>query len=166
MERQYSPELEIDIDPARQQREWAVQRIAVVALTALLVVIALGLFGRGGPLSETEENAEGGAMRVRYDRFLRNHSPDELEVTARARADELRLRLDSEYVRRIELQEVTPQPERVVAEPGALVFVFHVRPGAELHAAFHFSPDGPGLLKGWAQAGDAPRRPIAQFVYP
>lgn len=166
MEGQAPPGLEIDINPRQQEREWIVQRVAVIALGILLVFILLGLFGRGGPLSAVEAEANGGATRIRYERFVRNHSPDKLELAALAHGDEVRVRLDGGYVKRIALRDVTPQPARVVAENDGLVFVFHARPGVELHAAFQFAPDALGPLTGWVQADGAPRQALAQFVFP
>ena len=83
--------LEIDVDLEQESREWIVQRIAWLVLTALLAAVALGLFGRGGPLSTSQVRSADGATQVDYQRFIRNHSADTLRISALARDDSVRV---------------------------------------------------------------------------
>ena len=141
------------------------QRAAWILLSALLGAVALGLFGRGGPLSDVEAAAPDGSLTIGYQRFVRYHSPDELTVSLDARGRQSSLWLDVEYAQRIGIEHVTPEPDQVISEGNALRFVFHTTPGTRLRATFDYSSRRYGPLQGWAGAGRA-RVPIRQFTYP
>ena len=158
--------LEIDVDLEQESREWIVQRIAWLVLTALLAAVALGLFGRGGPLSTSQVRSADGATQVDYQRFIRNHSADTLRISALARDDSVRVRMDSRYARHIEMEVITPQPDRVVSEGDAIMFVFNARPSTRLEAEISFHPETIGGLNGWISVDGGPRLPFRQFVYP
>lgn len=158
--------LQIDDDPQQQRREWLVERVAWLALTALLLAIALGLFGRGGPLSQSIAKSADGSVQVEYDRFVRHHSPDALRVAFHASSGTASIRLDARYADRIEIEDITPQPEREIAEEGAVTYVFNTQPGTKVTATFRFSPEKYGPLEGWVAVSQGPRIPFAQFVFP
>ncbi|KFI07504.1 hypothetical protein JN27_07805 [Massilia sp. BSC265] len=142
------------------------QRAAWILLSVLLAAVALGLFGRGGPLSDVELAAPDGSLALGYQRFIRYHSPDELTVSVLAQGQETSIWLDAQYAGQIQIERVTPEPAQVVSEGGALRFVFHTTPGARLRATFHFASQHYGPLEGWAAAGRGPRVPIRQLTYP
>jgi hypothetical protein len=157
----------MDDDPQQQEIEWVVQRIAWVLLTALLIAVSLGLFGRGGPLSKVEAMSEDGRFMVEYDRFLRHDSPDVLRVTVRkAGAPLVRIRMDSSYARDIQIERITPEPEREMAADGAVTYLFRTRPDSELEASFHFTPEKHGKLEGWIALDNGARHSLTQFIYP
>lgn len=158
--------LEIDADHRQQRREWATQRVAKVGLLALLIAIGLGLFGRGGPISTVEKTAGDGAARLEYQRFVRHHSPDALEIGARARSTTVRVCIASAYLKQVQLEHITPMPERAISADGVVVYLFNTAPAARLHATFHFSPDSVGRLRGWIAVDGQDRLSIDQFVYP
>ena len=166
MDRRYEPALEIDNDFRQQSREWIMQRVAWVLLTALLIAIAFGLFGRGGPLSKTTQMSENDLSRVEYERFLRYHSPDELRLIVKPKSDNVRVRIDSEYVRHLQIERITPQPEREIGGDGDVTYVFNMKPDADVPITFHFSPQKYGRLEGWIAVDDGTQMPFKQFVYP
>jgi hypothetical protein len=158
--------LEIDADHRQQRREWATQRVAKVGLLALLTAIGLGLFGRGGPISAVAKASGDGAARLEYQRFARHNSPDRLDISARARSTTLRVSIDSAYLKQVQLDHITPMPERAVSADGAVVYVFHTAPAARINVTFDFSPEYVGRLRGWIAVDDQDRFSIDQFVYP
>lgn len=160
------PELEIDTSVRRQHREWIIQRIALLLFVALLACIALGLLGRGGPLSTVDVNGADGSFRLEYQRFIRHHSSDTLDVTVRRPSRSTSVKLDAQYLSHVQIEQVTPQPEHVIAEGGALVYVFNARGDAPFRVSFQFEPQMVGGLNGWVAAGDAPALHFSQFVYP
>lgn len=167
MEGKTQRSIEMDDDPRQQEIEWVVQRVAWVLLTALLIAVALGLFGRGGPLSKVEAMSEDGRFSVEYDRFLRHDSPDALRVTVRkAGAPLVRIRMDSSYARYIQIERITPEPERETGADGTVTYLFRTRPDAELEASFHFTPEKYGKLEGWIALDNGARHSFTQFVYP
>ncbi len=159
--------LEVFDRSQQNEIEWHVQRVAVVLLTLLLVAIALGLFGRGGPLSTVRTGDGAAGLAVEYDRFMRYHSPDQLRVLVKAKAQgQLRLVLAGEYVRQLQIERITPQPEQELAVGGNVVFVFTVPPGETLDATLYFSPNIYGPLAGWIAVEGGVRQPLSHFVYP
>lgn len=159
--------IEIDDDPGQQDIEWSIQRVAWAMLSLLLLAIALGLFGRGGPLSKVETMSEDRRYVVEYDRFLRHDSPDVLRVAVeKAAAPVVRVQMDNRYARYIQLERVTPDPERETGADGVVTFLFRTRPGARLEVSFYFTPEKHGSLEGWIAVDDSPRHTIKQFVYP
>lgn len=167
MEENLQRPLQIDDDPGQQKFEWAMQRTAWLVLTALLVAIAFGLFGRGGPLSSMEAMSEDGSVRIEYNRFLRYHSSDVLHVSiAKSLSGNVRLKMDSVYAKHIQIERITPAPEREVGEDGAVNYVFATEPGAKLDASFHFVPQKYGKLDGWIALDGGARIALGHFVYP
>lgn len=166
MARHEHPGLQIDTDPPLQRMEWAVQRTAWALLGALLLAVALGLFGRGGPLSTVRLASPDGALRIEHQRFLRFHSPDTLQLDVRAASDTVRVALDGGYVQGLQIERVTPQPEHEVAADGATVFVFRVQPGARVRLSFHVTPQAYGRLRGWIALDGGARLPVAHFIHP
>jgi hypothetical protein len=150
----------------RQEREWLLQRIAWWLLLTLLAAIGMGLFGRGGPLSEVRLGSRDGALLVELDRSIRYHSPDTLKVTVLAQSDQTPIRLDASYLRRIQIEHITPQPAREIGGGAAVTYVFDTRPGERLTATFHFSADKYGSLAGWVESADGTRVDFRQFAYP
>lgn len=167
MEQNAQRSIEMDDDPRQQDIEWVIQRIAWLLLTALLVAVALGLFGRGGPFSKVGAMAEDGSVRVEYQRFLRYHSPDVLQVSIeKAASRTVRLRMDSQYARHIQIERITPDPQQELGEDGAVTYLFNVQPGAKVDVSFHFAPEKYGKLDGWISLDNGSRLPFAHFVYP
>jgi hypothetical protein len=159
-------ELAIFKRSAQNELEWHVQRVAAVVLLALLVAIALGLFGRGGPLSTVALGSDE-RLQVEYERFLRYHSPDQLRLQAQAPAvGTLRLIMAGDYVRDLKIERITPRPLQELVLDGDLVLTFDVAHGQPLHATIHFTPQSYGPLRGWLAVADGPRLPLSHFVYP
>jgi hypothetical protein len=114
----------MDDDPRLQKRDWAVQRLGRWLLLLLLAGVAMGLFGRGGPLGAVHVARPDRSLAVDYDRFIRHHSPDTIRLTARAAGNTTLLSMDVRYAGQIQIEQITPQPEREIGSDGAVTFVF------------------------------------------
>lgn len=158
--------LEMDDDPRQENREWIVQRIAWVMLSGLLVAVALGLFGRGGPISTKQAASPDGILQVEYERFMRYHSPDRLHLRIKATSEQVRLNIEGHYARQMQIERITPEPEQEIGEDGVVTFVFATTPPADLHATFHFAPQKYGSMEGWIALPGSARIPVRHFVYP
>ncbi|HEY8504224.1 MAG TPA: hypothetical protein VIL46_06545, partial [Gemmataceae bacterium] len=162
-------DLQIDQDLAQQGVEWTVQRVAWYAMLLVLLLALIGLLGNG-PLSTAVAEAPDGSLRAEFNRFVHYLTPETLrfDVAAGAARDgELRLWLDLQYLRGVQIRGVTPQPLRVEAGPDRHTYVFRApdaqRPTTVL---FHLEAERRWSLSGGAGVeGKEPLR-FDQVVYP
>ena len=166
MEQEHIAGLEIDADDRQQRRDWVVERLSWIVLALLLIGVACGLFGRGGPLSTRTLVSADSGVRMQYERFVRHHSPDALHLAINASAPFVRLRIGSDYLRHIQIDNITPRPYREISEDGAVTYLFEARPQSSILVTFHFAPGKYGHLDGWLSVNDGPRLAFSQFVYP
>ena len=158
------PGFEIDEDLRHERREWRVQRIAWVLLYLLLGAIALGLFGHG-PLSKAVIGPDDAPV-LEYERFMRHRSPDTLHVTALPSNGKAIVAFDRQYLQRITIEQVEPQPERVVAGADDTRFIFNAASAQAVDIQFDIRPDRVGSAEGWIAVNGGERRHFSQFVYP
>lgn len=166
MERDQYPGLEIDVDTRQQRRDWVIERLSWIVLTLLLIGIACGLFGRGGPLSTRTLVSTESGVEMQYERFIRYHSPDVLRMAINVVAPPVRLKIDNAYLRHIQIDNIAPRPAQEISEDGAVTYVFEARPQSSMQVTFYFSPEKFGHLDGWLSVNDGPRYAFSQFVYP
>ncbi len=160
--------LEVGQDLRFQQRQWAAQRWAWVALVGVVVAAVLGLFGNG-PLSDTAAAAPDGSLRVEYGRFLRCNAPATLTVTfgpTAARDGAVRLLVDADYLRTLRLTRTTPRAEAEQAGPDAVALVFRASPGGPGAVTLEVEPDAPGPASGRFRVDGGPAVEVGHFVYP
>lgn len=165
MAESHYPGLEIDEDMGFQRFAWRAQRVAWVAGALVLVAALLGVFGNG-PLSNATERD--GDFALEHDRFVRLQAPETLEfdLPVTGNTGEAELRLSGGWVKRMEVEQVTPEPESV--EGGAESLTFHFRAGEGeqvLEVSIQFEPSQPGRIRGTAEAGEA-SVDFTQWVYP
>lgn len=159
------PGLEIDENLKQERAEWILQRIAWTLCTVLMAGIFFGLLGRG-PLSEAQLRSEDGAIRVEYDRFLRNHSPDSMKITIETPSDTVRLSLGSEFTENVQIESILPPPREAIGGEGMITYIFNTQPKARMQATIYFTPQKTGRMEGWVAADAKPRLVFSQFVYP
>lgn len=160
------PGFELDEDNRQQAREWVIQRIAWVLFVLFLIAIALGLFGRSGPLSDTRASSPDGKLHLQYQRFMRNHSSDTVHLSIQPATDKTRISFSSSYIRQLQFSSITPAPQASIAEGDLLTFLFNTRAGEPSEIHFHFEPELIGAVRGTvAMDGGTPVH-FSQFVYP
>ncbi len=162
-------DLEIAQDLEYQKKAWIVQRVGWV-LMALVVILALaGLFGPG-PLSTTTVGDERAPVRLQYERFVRSRDPTELTIHIGANAaqgSEARIWLDREYLHKVQIRHITPDPERVEAGPDRLMYVFRlIGPNQPTAILFNVEPQEIGQLQGKFGVDQGAALSFTQFVYP
>jgi hypothetical protein len=159
--RQSGLELAEDID--FQRREWTAQRLGWVLMGLLVLAAIAGLFG-AGPLSNSSAERDG--LRLEYDRFgrlqqsmsLRLHfSGDERESAA--------VFISRQYLASVQIENITPQPQRVESDVDWLIYSFLTRQRAG-GATFHLKPEKFGLLSGQARLEQGEPISFRQFIYP
>jgi hypothetical protein len=161
--------LELDQDLAFQQRSWIVQRIGWIVLGLIIVAALLGLFG-GGPLSYTTARSQDGALGLEYNLFWRIQAAMTLRVflmPKTAYAGEVRLWLSRSYVDAVDVQHITPQPQRVEAGTDRLTYVFAIsQMGQQIEITFQVKPERPGRVAGRLGLEDGITLSFAHVIYP
>lgn len=156
-------DLEIDQDLAFEAREWRFEQVGYAVVACILAAALIGLLGRG-PASHGVETG-GGGLRVEYERFAHAHYPWDLRV--HVPGDRPGLAIDSGFLARVYLEDVTPPPREVVAGQDGTEFRFHSKRGiGEISVSFRIQSNelGPGEFRVWLP-GEPPVR-VWQFVYP
>lgn len=148
-----------------QRREWRVQRVIWIFLCLILMAGLLGLFGRG-PISETIAGDPADAFWLQYEKFNRYKSSSVLRVHMRREPDQpFQFQLSNDYLNNIQLEQITPEPERMEAASSHTTFYFAAKGRDDAVATIYFRPHRIGRLDAEAVSGETVRR-FSQWVYP
>lgn len=156
----------------RRRQEWDRQVLAAAGRRAgwavFGLVLAAALAGLLGPGPLSWSSASGERVGIAYERFARRLGDTSLEVTVRPGPDApgtARLWIAGDYLRELDVEQVTPQPGSWTATDGGVVLTFPVT-GEEAEVSIRISPDHIGPLSGAVGVpGGEPAR-FWQFVYP
>jgi hypothetical protein len=164
---QAGSQLEIKQDLEFQEREWRVERVAWVLGAVLLVLAALGLFGRGGPLSNVVVQYAAGASQLKYERFVRKLAPTLVELRLTETGADPVVWVDRGFVERVEITNVAPQPDHTATNGDQLLLTFAASaPGQPITVQIYFEPQVAGPLSGRAGLVDGESFQFNVFVYP
>jgi hypothetical protein len=158
-------QLEIGEDIAQQQQVWLLERIAWTVTGLILLAALLGFVGHGF-FSERETGSTEAGIRVAWQRFERHQAQSLLSVqlTATAPEPQTRLRLGQDFLGRIQIVRIEPEPARVELDGAFTTYVFNVNaPGLIL---FHFMPIGLGSTQIEIGLEGRALQTLPQFVYP
>jgi hypothetical protein len=162
-------DLQIGEDVEFLHRAWRVQRVGWAVLVLILLAALLGLTGTG-PLSRATAGSEGGPVRVAYERFVRANAVTDLRVRLGpgvAREGRARLWFDRQYLDKVEVTGVVPEPESVEVSPDRVTYVFLAgEGGGPVELALDLTPMRFGSWSGRMGAGDAEPVRLRHFVYP
>jgi hypothetical protein len=162
-------DLQVGEDVDFLRRAWRVQRVGWAVLVVVLLAALLGLTGTG-PLSQAAAGAEGGPLRAEYERFVRANSVTDLRVhlgPGVPREGRARLWFDRQYLHKVEVTGVVPDPESVEVGSDRVTYVFlAAEAGGPVEVAFDLKPMRFGSWRGRIGAGDAEPVPLRHFVYP
>ena len=162
-------DLQIGEDVDFLRRAWRVQRVGWALLVLILLAALLGLTGTG-PLSQATAGSEGGPVRVEYERFVRANAVTDLRVRLGPgvpREGRARLWFDRQYLHKVEVTGVVPEPESVEVSPDRVTYVFlAAEGGGPVELAFDLKPMRFGSWSGRMGAGDAEPVHLRHFVYP
>ncbi|MFP5334867.1 MAG: hypothetical protein ACLGIV_06090 [Actinomycetes bacterium] len=124
------------------RREWRVERVGWVVMTAFVLSGVLGLLGPG-PLSWTTAESSNGVVAVDYQRVVHHEADEALTLTFTPEAvqdQQVTLELTGDWLEGIELQGISPAPsseqltrdgavlEWDVDQPGSLEVTVTYRP--------------------------------------
>ena len=160
-------DLEVGQDLKFQRRQWTIQRVSWIVMVVVVIAGLLGLLG-SGPLSDA--SAEDGPLQLDYGRFERKRKPTQLRIqvaAGTAQEGQFMLWLDEQYLQRVEIQNISPEPEQFQAGSDRTVYVFQVSdPSQPANVSFDIEPIAFGTFKGRLGLVDGPEIEFTQFVYP
>jgi hypothetical protein len=160
-------DLERDRDLRFQRREWTVQRAGWLVMMAIVLAALTGLFG-SGPLSTATAEVE--PLQLQYTRFERRHAPTKLEVSVASSAvsqDQVEVWFSSDYLARIEITSIVPEPEEVSETDDRVIYRFNIDDQTRApEILMTLEHDEPGLTTGRMGLIDGPELAFWQVVYP
>lgn len=159
-----SPQIDEDLD--FQKKMWRIQRLGWVVIALLLLAAVLGLFG-GGLLSSAQAHDSGELLQVHYDRFVRMQSPQTLQVSMDGGAvqdQQASVWISQDFLDRVRIERIQPQPERVTAQDGGQIYQFSAR--GPLQVTYDLQAKGPGLYQVELGIPGADPAAFTQVVYP
>jgi len=169
--------LQIEEDLRHQRSEWLAERAAWGLIALVILAAVAGLFGGGG-VSHVVARTDWGS--IEYERFARRGAPVTLivRVAAGAAVDpgsrspprpttrHLRLRIARHYLSRVDIDSVTPTPDRALLGGDWLTFTFLTVSPGPFEIAVDVKPTTIGVSRGRLAIGDDRALEYWQLVYP
>src|SRR4051794_8082919 len=108
--------LGIEEDQIYQRRSWLIERIGWVIIALILLAGMAGFMGQGLFNNVTISDSSG-VLKLEYSHFMRKHNPDtlrfEIAASAIGQDQKARIWLNQDYLKGLQLDQVTPEPESV-----------------------------------------------------
>jgi hypothetical protein len=144
---------------------WRVERMGWIMMAIILVAAAGGVFGHGALAKRTLQPAPG--LLVEYERFARAHSPMILRISfaRQPKGGVVSLWLSGDYLSKVEVGRITPEPDRSELTAGGVNYYFTARQGPSA-IVFHHKANHAGSLSGSFRLDEEPPVNFQQFVYP
>jgi hypothetical protein len=160
------PDLELENANPDNPVTWVLQRAGWVGMLLLIVAAIAGIFGTG--LFE-RARIEREGFNVSYSRFQRTTVTKLLEVTVReSRAEVTRIWIDGDYSRRVQIGDITPEPESSTSTGESILYTFRSVPGQPFVVTFQVRvSDGSfGPLSGSVGLEGRGQVDFLQFIWP
>lgn len=140
------------------------------AFTCLILFVAAAIAGAfgDGPVSDAVTTSEDGALRIEYQRLTRREARQVFEITVPTRrgANQVELTLDRQYLRRVQITEIFPDPiDSSTQESGRLRFATDGS-GQPIIVRMHLRAQEFGSMAGSAAVATHGEARFKQFVYP
>ncbi|WP_270933726.1 hypothetical protein [Falsiroseomonas oryzae] len=130
----------IDRDIAFQRHVWRLQRVAWLAMAALVVAACLGLFGGGGPFADQDRQI--GDVQASWARMQRLGRTDPIRLDLPSRGGDADVRLAGDFPRLWRLHDTTPPPLSTGTAGAGLVLRFGRDADGVARIALHAEPIG------------------------
>jgi hypothetical protein len=152
-----------------QYRTWRIQRIAWGAIALILLCAVLGLFGHG-PLSRATIRDPSLPLSLNYDRFGRYQSALILRVHVHERAanqDIVRIWLSYDYLSKIEIKQIVPEPEGAETSPTGMIYLFRLaQPEQRSDVIVNLEMEAIGFIEGRIGLDESHALTFLQWTYP
>ncbi len=125
-----------------QRRVWKVQRVGWGVLGAFVLLALAGGLG-DGPLADVESRSADGALRVHHSAVARQDSAMQWHIDLPEGSRSLRIASDA--LQDIELQNIQPAPAHQSRADGSLVLGFDTAAGETRFVTLTLNPATPGF---------------------
>jgi hypothetical protein len=156
--------MRIEEDPAFERRSWIAERIGWAIMALFVFLGLLGFFG-SGPASRASAGSLG-TLRLEYERFVRCQAPTTLRLRIRSENGTARVIVWRDYLDGVKLEKILPDPARVEALEGFVIYEFDADGAREISVQFDLSARAPGVLAGTVAPDEANEVSFRQLVYP
>jgi hypothetical protein len=161
--------LEIDEDIHQQRKVWRIERISWGIMALFTLAGLSGLLGHG-PLSSTILNDPASGLLVRYERFERVNAQTffHVQLASSGSSDSTaRLSLGQEFLERVEVIRIEPEPAQVEAWPNHVVYVIaRPDPDSPVNVLIHYTPLDFGRVEVEMGLEGYSAQTFSQFIYP
>jgi hypothetical protein len=144
----------------QERREWLIQRIAWVVLTAVVIAALLGAFGHGW-MSRASVESAGGSVLIEYDRIIRLHDRTKVTLTLNRWVPDgdgnAMVTLAGSYLEHFGVESITPEPEEQQSAPGEFVLKFKpAGEGVPVRVELRLKVERLGAIPGIVRAAGRP----------
>lgn len=118
--------LAVGEDVEFQRKWWRFEKVVWSFFVLVLIADLLGLLGRG-PLANAERQTGDGALRIKYERVLRENTSSILTIlpeSTAVHAGNLQLFVSDSIVKQLGAQRVIPQPATSTVGNGGVTYSF------------------------------------------
>jgi hypothetical protein len=161
--------VDINQDMDYQWREWRAQRAAWVVFLLIVLAGLLGLLGQG-PLSSAQAGEPGSELAVRYERIDRFGTPTGMTFLLPANAaagGNAQLVFSREFMDRISIEEIVPEPESVETRAEEVIYHFQVEdPAQPTEIRMDFDHEKIGVAHGTVRLQEGRGLQFSMFVWP
>lgn len=162
--------LEIDEDIRHQRKVWIIERVSWVIMALLILAASVGLLGHG-PFSSGVLNVPSSGLLVQYERFERMNAQALLRIRlgSQQQQDDVaaRLSLGREFLGKVAISHIEPEPAEVEVWPDRLTYVFtRPEPGNSAEVIIHYQPFSFGKVEVRIGLDGYPVQAFGQFIYP
>ncbi len=158
-------DLQIRENTRFQKRVWRVQPVIWCLMLLFVAIGFFGTFGGAGPLNKTSVSER--HVKIEFERFPIKTIPTVVTVQIdSAFADEVDLWLNDDYLARMVLKHLYPNPERSRTRDGGTSFTFSVTAGQPATLSLVFEPQSSGRATSDYRIRGAATVKISHLVYP
>jgi hypothetical protein len=117
-------DLEDEWHRRNRRREWIAERCGVALMAGVVLVAVLGLLGPGR-LSRQVKTSADGRLSVEHHTVQRHQAPARLLIdVAPSASGVIRLRLSRSFTDRVDVEQITPEPDAMEMTDNDLVYRF------------------------------------------
>lgn len=153
-------------DLTHERAVWKVEHWGWATFALIILAALTGLFGQGPVARAKAQNSQ---IVVEYDRFVRYQAPAHLKVHLRngGGSSMPALWIGREFLDRVEVERISPEPERVKLAKDGLIYIFDMAQTNEsAKVTVDFKPAGYGNTRVALRLVDGSQVQFTQFFYP